>query len=324
MPNPAPYRMAAVRAILILAVLFVSPAVVHAQTSIYQFDPSNNLLGTITAPGAVTAMTYDSLTDNLVVDSDSAGIYTRYYYDAAGDITQTFTEPRPVTSMAYDAALNEIFTGGGDTLDEYDSSNNLVGSITTPDPITEIIYESEGTQVSVITTNTADESMLRQVGNTESGKDFVLQGGVTSATDDGVQVFILVASEDLGQTTMTVYDSTGQPLESVDTLGIVTAMTYDPVSRVFGIGQTNTNTGQSSWLDADSVDTNTRGQDILIPLTPFNPGRPLPSPPTSSTWDSENNSFYVAVSPESSSLALIAPALLLFAGLAFLRAKRRI
>jgi len=139
--------MAAVRAILISALL-LAPALAWAQnTTIYTYDQNfNQEPGVTTAPGIVTSMTYDTSPSQtgLVTDSESGGLTTRSYYDTNGNITQSDTEPSTVTSNTYDSADNEVVTGDGNhTVYRYDPNGNVVSTITTADRITSTVYDSQ-------------------------------------------------------------------------------------------------------------------------------------------------------------------------------------
>jgi YD repeat-containing protein len=311
--------MAAVRAILI-SVLLLAPALAWAQsTPIYTYDSNyNQEPGVITAPGSVTSMTYDTTGSQtgLIVDSGSAGIETRYQYDTNGNLTQTTPEPSTVTSSTYDTLDNDLITGDGNhTVYRYDTNGNITETIPTTDRITSTVYDTQGNLIVVGTEDAlgrTTETYYDETGNVLGA--FSPLGDVTATAYDGTGRDLIVASDIAGVNTMTVYDGVGNVIQTIDTPDPVTNVVYD----------SQANTVAADFPARSFFDVFT---DISIPgANEFQNNVPLvvPTPGNAGplAYDSVHNQLFVAVTPESNSLALIVPGLLLL-GFMFLRRRAK-
>lgn len=320
--RPCTPGMAAVRAILTL--LFVlAPSLAQAQTTIYQYDSNYNVLDTIDAAGAVTSMTYDTGSQQgLVVDSEAAGSTTRYYYDTNYNETQSYSEPSSVTSSAYDSAGNDVVTGDANgTVYQYKYDDSPYDPPISPSgPVTSTVYDYSDNLIVVGTEDSMGKTTQTyyDADGTVVGS-FDPQGMVTATAYDGAGRDLIVAADIGGQDTLTVYHydgSTYDAVDQIDTSAPVTNMVYDsqdnrliadfPAQSFFDVF-TEINIGGINEFQSST------------PLVVDTPGNP-----TQLAYDSANNQLFVAMTPETPGVWLLAPALLALAGAVLIRRRGRL
>ena len=311
----ASFGIAAVRAILALILLLIAPLLASAQTTINQYDAQDNLVSSFDANGTVTAMTYDGGASQLVVDTEASGTPTTTYYDSANTVVGSYDDSSEVTSTAYDSLANTIYDGDANQMV---TQNNYSGSeVTSPidalGRVTTTVYDPVGNDVIVATEDPLGRTTVTYY---DSAGDMVGSfdpvGRVTTTFYDGVGDNIVVAADIGGVNTLTVYDEAGNMLSQVDTPGPVTSGVYDPESNEFGVGI-------GSFPANSFFDTFADIGGTPITGGPGTYSTMLPGIPTQVAYDSANNTFYVATTPESGSVWLIAAGLLGFAGAGLFR-----
>jgi RHS repeat-associated protein len=205
-------------------------------TTVYTYDPLDNLLSTTDPASNTTSFTYNSR-KQVLTTTDAKGKVTTNEYDAKGNLLKTTDSLTNVTGYTYDAqgnVLSQTVTVNGVTQVtgyEYDSFGNLKRETDALGHETSYAYDPSGNRLTQTTTRT-----------TPSGVETLL----TSYTHD--KLGRLTRTTDPDNTyTETAYDALGKQLSTRDKLGRITSYTYDDMGRLTKTTHADTTTDESTY-----------------------------------------------------------------------------
>ncbi len=191
------------------------------KTLSYTYDSNNNRLTETDSLGR--AFTYTFNTNNQVLTiTDPMGHLTTNTYDAAGNLLTLKDALGNVTTMTYNPQgklLKKTDPLGNTTQFQYDSFGNPTQQIDPLGHVATYTYDANGNRLSQTVTRTNSAGSIENL--------------VTSYLYDAENRLIQTTNPD-GSTTKTVYNSLGQPSQTIDPLGHVTQYSYDDSARLVG------------------------------------------------------------------------------------------
>jgi YD repeat-containing protein len=330
----------------VLAILLSSfSSLARAQTTIYSYGSQGQPTGSFETQGIVTGFTYDTGIDGLVVGSENNGTSTLTEYDSNGNVLQSTPTPQPLGPLMYDTQNgNVVGVGpgfGNVTLYSYDGRNRQTMTEQVPLPnndgisngdfvpgINDVIIGSPDRLG--ITTEYQYDSNFRLQG------EFDVMGDATSIVFDPDTQDYFVASDVAGTEELLAYDSNGNFLESLDSIG---AIDFNSGSGPNGLALGDF-AGEGK-LDIAVADQNSGSASVLTNISiSAVAGQPFDGVTASFTdtlpnvdqanfagiaVNPTNGAVFIAVTPEASGIWLFAPGLCLIVLLwaaGSLRAKR--
>ncbi len=203
--------------------------------TLYLYDGQNNLISTTNALGYTTLNAYNAR-GQVTATTDARGNVTRYGYNAWGQRTVITDALGNVTRFEYDAAgrlLETIDPAGKITRNEYDGGDNLIrvtenylagqpqNYLNEYNLVTEYGYDGAGRQILITDTlghvnrNEYDSAgrLWRSIQNVHP----------TVSTQNYLNEYNLI--------TEYVYDTAGNLVETIDTLGRVSRTEYNALNR---------------------------------------------------------------------------------------------
>jgi len=172
--------------------------------TLYTYTSSGQIETVTTAYGTPESLTTSNLYDNLgnlIEQTDSTGLKTRYGYDDANRVIQITRNYDPAHGQNYLDKFNIV------TEYQYDSRGNQIATTDTNGIITRTYYDSANRPVTVV------ENLTGQ-----SIQTITPPTGGTGTTDENIR-------------TDTVYDIAGNVIATIGPAGIITRIYYDSANR---------------------------------------------------------------------------------------------